>query len=200
MIVDAILLAAGSSRRFGSDKRMHPVQGVPMLQCTLSIFLAVPALRSVYVVLRHSDVDQLQYLLGPFTTHARVVPLLLDRPDAGMGSNLARAVQQLPADRDAVFVALADMPFVQKETLALLLAAGDRQHIVAPYLRCEDGSEQRGHPVLFPRAFFPGLTVLQGDRGARELLQHSASMLKKVMVSDEGVLRDGDTPAALAAP
>lgn len=80
--IDAIVLAAGNSSRFGADKRIFLVDGVPMLQCAITAI--VDAVNSVAVVLKSSDRDALPQLLGAFFTDQRVIPLFLDKPEAGM--------------------------------------------------------------------------------------------------------------------
>ena len=188
--VDAILLAAGSSSRFGSDKRCYPIDSVPMLQSTLAAI--VNAVCSVTVVLKHNDVDKLSLLLGSFSTDKRIIPLFLDQPEAGIGSNLAQAVQQLPDDCDAVLVMLADMPYVQFKTVKTVVDAYENGRIIVPVFIGDDGVEQNGHPVLFAKQFFPQLVLLKGDVGARTVLQQYAKAVTFLPVSDSGILRDID--------
>lgn len=187
--LDAIVLAAGASVRFGSDKRLFPVEGVPMLQ--RAIAAVIDHVATVHVILRDSDVRQLPSLLGELRTDSRVQLLLLDQPERGMGSNLARAVSALPDGCDGVLVMLADLPYLQAATAGVVAAAGQTGTIVVPVLG-EGG--QRGHPVLFARDFFPALQQLQGDSGARQLLQQHRGKVLEVVVQDEGILRDIDTP------
>jgi molybdenum cofactor cytidylyltransferase len=91
-------------------------------------------------------------------------------------------------------VALGDMPFIHPASIAAVaqaLAAGP-QAIAAPV-----HAGRRGHPVGFGAAHGPALAALQGDEGARALLQRHAHALQLVPVDDPGVLRDVDTPADL---
>lgn len=186
--VDAVVLAAGASVRFGSDKRLHPVDSVPMLQ--RAIASVIDNVQAVHVVLRDSDAGQLPALLGPFLADSRLQALLLDQPGLGMGSNLARAVAALPADCDGVLVMLADLPYLQAATVGGLVAAGQAGTIVVPVLG-ECG--QRGHPVLFAREFFPLLQQLSGDGGARSILAEYSADVRELVVQDAGILRDVDT-------
>lgn len=188
--INAILLAAGSSLRFGSDKRFYPVDGVPMLQNTLAAL--VDAVHSVTVVLKQSDREVLPQLLGEFSSDQRVLPLLLDHPEAGIGSNLARAVAHLPAECAGVLVMLADMPYVQSQTVQAVVDSFAASKIIAPVFIGSDGVEQRGHPVLFSRQFFQELELLTGDNGARSVLQRYAGSIVYLPVLDAGILRDID--------
>ena len=190
--IDAIVLAAGNSLRFGADKRLFLVDGVPMLQSAIAAI--IDAVNSVSVVLKSSDRDALPLLLGDFFTDKRVIPLFLDKPEAGMGSNLAQAVANLPAACDGVLVMLADMPYVQSQTVQAVIYEYEAEKIVAPVFWGENGVEQQGHPVLFSSQFFPELAQLSGDNGARSVLRQHASAVISLPVSDAGILRDIDTP------
>lgn len=58
---------------------------------------------------------------------------------------------------------------------------------------------RQGHPVVFGRTFWPELMRLTGDEGARSVLRSHRDCCVLLEVDDAGVLRDVDTPDALAA-
>lgn len=184
-VIDAIVLAAGASTRFGSDKRLALIEGEPMLQRTLAQL--VPVVRRVVVVLRKEDSSRLSALLGEWLQHPAVQYLLLNEPECGMGSNLARAVMHLPADSAGVMVALGDMPYIQLETLQALTAAFQPGKITFPLYAGE-----RGHPVLFARSHYVCLAALSGHAGARSVLEAGYADWIPVRVQDSGVIRDID--------
>jgi molybdenum cofactor cytidylyltransferase len=186
--IDAIVLAAGSSQRFGSDKRLFRLKdGTPMLQRSVKHALSVA--RQVRVVLREDDATLLQALLGSLLEDTRVLPVLLPDAAAGMGSNLARAVSVLPVDCAGVLVLLGDMPHIRPDTLRCLVEAFHPERIVFPVLH-----GQRGHPVLFPCRWFAELGGLEGDSGARTVLERAPMHWQSVPVEDEGVCLDFDYP------
>jgi molybdenum cofactor cytidylyltransferase len=89
------------------------------------------------------------------------------------------------------------MPQVNAQLIDQLLAAFDPEHgafVVVPTI---DG--KRGNPVVWSRRFFPELTALDGDVGARHLLASYPEAVAEVAVTNNGVLVDVDTPDALAA-
>ena len=89
-------------------------------------------------------------------------------------------------------ILLGDMPRVCPGDInALIDAFAGEASIVVPQF---DG--QRGNPVIIGRAHFPVLDKLTGDKGARELLSGSGVTL--VEMDTDAVLRDIDTPEALA--
>jgi len=118
--------------------------------------------------------------------------------DRDLGRRLRADVK---ADRaaqaaDGYLIALADMPFVRRTTIAAVrdaLAAG--APLVAPYFRA-----RRGHPVALSRKFLKQLLALKGDEGAKKLVAENERVLVKIPVGDPGVIRDIDTPGDLAPP
>jgi molybdenum cofactor cytidylyltransferase len=56
---------------------------------------------------------------------------------------------------------------------------------------------RRGNPVLLARELFPGLLALQGDEGARRILQGIGDRLALVEAPDDGVLFDVDQQSDL---
>ena len=58
--------------------------------------------------------------------------------------------------------------------------------------------DRRGHPVLFSASLYPRLAMLDGDRGAAQVLATIGSGLALVEAPDDGVLFDVDRPADLS--
>ena len=110
-----------------------------------------------------------------------------DRAHLGMGASLAWGVSQCD-DADGWIVALADMPYLQSDTIravehALLHGAA----LAAPVYR-----GQRGHPVGFAQEFYQALMGLTGDAGARDIVAAHAQDLVLIDCDDPGILRDID--------
>ncbi len=178
-----ILLAAGASKRFGSDKLMHPLaRGVPVAVAALANLRS--AIPHVIAVVRPGGAA-LENLLRE--SGAKVI--LCANADEGMGASLAAAVSA-SGDVAGWVIALADMPYIRPETIekiAASLAAGAA--IAAPAYRGE-----RGHPVGMSARFRAQLEALHGDEGARALLKQNAGLIELIEVDDPGVCRDIDTP------
>jgi molybdenum cofactor cytidylyltransferase len=182
--VAGLVLAAGFSRRFGSDKRLSPhVEGGTLLAASLRLPCA--ALPEVWAVLRPDD--DVEALGLP----SSVITVCNPQAALGMGHSLACGVQALAqrSGAQAVAIFLGDMPWISRETLSALLAQAAPERIVVP-----TWENTPGHPVIFGRRFWPALQTLTGDTGARAVVQANAGCVRRVAVNDPGILRDVDTP------
>ncbi len=188
-MIQGILLAAGRSERFGSDKLLHRLgDGTPIALASARTLRM--ALDNVLVVVR-PGAGELNGRLRDDGFDVRMCA----RADEGMGTSLAFAVAETRT-ADGWLIALADMPFVRPETvtaIARLIAGGAA--IAAPSWR-----GRRGHPVGFSSQLGVALTGLCGDAGARGLIESGDACFVTYACDDPGCLRDVDYPADLTEP
>jgi CTP:molybdopterin cytidylyltransferase MocA len=147
--VYAVVLAAGASSRYG----VSPPKQVELLPSVLAALRQSTALDGIMVVLGAHEV----------TTDAWTVRC----PDwpRGPGASLRCGLAALPADAEAVVVALADGPHLDPRAVDRVVAAwheGGGDVLAASY----DGV--RLHPVLIARAVWGEVP----DEGARALPAH----------------------------
>src|SRR5258708_486706 len=188
--LEAIVLAAGSGRRFGGGKLLAPWREGVLLAGALKAAFAAPA-RSVTVVV---GADASAVAAAAAGVDPRAIVVFAPDHDEGMAASLRAGLRSLPADAAGAFVFLGDMPRAPTSILqpmADALAAGALA--AAPVWQ-----GRRGNPVLLSRALFPDLLALTGDAGARGVLQGLGDKLALIEAPDEGVLFDVDTPADLA--
>lgn len=183
-----LLLAAGRSRRFGSDKRLAilPHSDDTLLQATVRV--ARDSGLPVHVCLREGDGALATALAGD-----SVSTMVCPSADKGMGATLAEGVATV-SGWDALIVALADMPLVRASTYRALARACSRQRIALPHYR-----GRRGNPACFGADWFDQLRRCSGDRGARDVLAANSQAVLPVEVNDAGILQDVDDPASLEA-
>jgi molybdenum cofactor cytidylyltransferase len=184
--IGGILLAAGSARRFGSDKRFALLQAGDTLIARSARVLAQAVDECIVVVGCDDSPERFAALLPGWQV------IRAEDSAEGMCASLASAARVLPGEWDGCLVALADKPFVRRET-ALVVCEALLDRIVVP---CYGG--EWGHPVGFPRRLFPALAALHGESGGRSLIVAEASSACFLDVDDPGVQLDIDTPVALA--
>ncbi|MEO7403175.1 MAG: nucleotidyltransferase family protein [Burkholderiales bacterium] len=184
MTVRGILLAAGFSRRFGANKLIQRLPDGTLVAVAAARNLAAALPGSLAVV--RPGVPELEKAL----TDAGLTVTVCPDADRGMGSSLAHAVRAVGPIGGYV-VALADMPFIQPETIrAVAEALEGGATVVAPRYAGE-----RGHPVGLAGRFHAELVTLVGDEGARTIVRREE--VTPVNCADPGVIRDIDTPADL---
>ncbi len=188
--VAAVVLAAGKASRMGENKLLALLDGKPLVHHVVSAALASPARPVVVVTGNEADRvrDALDGMDVTFVHNAEFA--------TGMASSLRAGIAAV-GDVAGALVCLADMPRVTADHLAALVAAfeqaSDRGAIVVP--TCE---RKRGNPVLWGRRRFPEILALEGDVGARALIEKNADRVVWVPIDDPAILLDVDTPDALA--
>jgi molybdenum cofactor cytidylyltransferase len=186
--IAAVLLAAGTSSRFGeADKLMADLRGKPVAAHTLET-VASMAFAELVAVARpiglapviHRKLERRGYTI-----------LVNDQPEDGISGSIVRAVEHvMPINRvRGILICLADMPNVPPSHYnRICLAAEDIRSVVAS----TDGFYP-SPPAFIGRKHFPELLALRGDQGARALLSHALQI-----ETTGAVLHDIDTPEDLA--
>lgn len=108
---------------------------------------------------------------------------------AGMGESIAMGVQATP-DAAGWLILPGDLPLVRAETINRVAAALARRAIVVPTYQ-----GRPGHPVGFTRECFAALAQLDGDEGAKAVVQayRRASGVHELAVDDPGIVLDIDS-------
>jgi molybdenum cofactor cytidylyltransferase len=184
-MINAIVLAAGESKRMGKPK--------PLLRFNDKTFL-----EQVVSVLKLSDVDRITVVLG---AEAETIERSVDLPginivinkDSARGqlSSLIAAIKQTPEDTDAILVCLVDAPFITKGVVNRIIDKfrETNSSIVVPVF-----NKERGHPTLFSKSLFDELLTAPEDQGARAVIYSNAEKVLEVETSENGILIGIDTP------
>jgi molybdenum cofactor cytidylyltransferase len=180
------LLAAGCGRRFDPSGTQNKLTQLLDNGTSVAIQTAQNlqgAVTKVIAVVRCSTLAQQLANVG-CEVH------LFTQAELGMGASLAFAMSHV-VDSSSVLVALADMPYVQTETIRKIVEAViGGADIAQPVYQ-----QQAGHPIGFSKRHFPALMSLSGDIGARHLLREFP--VHQVVVEDKGILRDIDVRSDL---
>lgn len=180
----AVVLAAGTGRRFGATKQLVELGGAALVHRAASLAHACCGERSLLVV-GHRAPDIIAAADG------RCQFLLVnDRYVDGIGTSISLAVRALSGVADAILLLLADQPLLTESDIATLLAAWsgrDSDVVISSF------DDAEGPPVLLPRATFTALAALDGDHGARAVLQSGRFRVRRVPCAAAGI--DVDTPA-----
>ena len=182
MLTAAIVLAAGASTRLGEPKQLITIHGETLLARAIRIA-------------QESGADHVFAVLGANADALRPqahIATIIENPhwQQGMASSV-RAGVTAAGDYDAVLLLPCDQPAVTPFHLALLIANGEEKIAASVY------TGHTGAPAIFPRKYFPELLALEGDSGARQLLQmHKQDVVEVPLENGE---LDLDTPESLEA-
>ena len=192
--VAALMLAAGQARRMGKDgphKLLAEFDGVPLVRRTADMLQASKA-SPVVTVTGHRREEIEAALAGLDLT-------LQHNPDyaSGMAASLTTGFS-VPAlaEADGVLVMLADMPAIATAHVDSLISAFAKAGGGVFVRSVSDG--KRGNPIIIPRAAYPAVLRLEGDVGARALIESSGLPVIDVDIGPAAHL-DVDTPEAVTA-
>lgn len=192
--IGAVILAAGQSSRYraadpsAASKVVATLGGKPLVRCVAEAALTA-GLDPVVVVTGFARDDAEKALAG------LDIGLVYNPAFAtGLASSLKAGVSALPASVRGAAILLADMPRVHADLIGALAQAFADHPAAAAVVPSWNG--QRGNPVLIRSTLFDEVANLQGDVGARRLLQGRSDVLE-VAVEDASVALDVDTPDAL---
>ena len=183
-MIAAVILAAGLSRRMGQAKLLMLLDGRAIVRHAVEAVLT-GGVDSVWVV-SGPAVEAIEAALAGLDVQIVVNPA----PEEGQAGSVRVGIAALPATADSALIALGDQPMLPPSIIPALLAArrATDKPIVAP--RYRDG---QGNPVLFKREVFPELLRLEGDQGARPIIQKDPARVEWVDL-DLAMPTDVDTP------
>jgi molybdenum cofactor cytidylyltransferase len=189
--VAAVILAAGRSTRMGGpNKLLAEIGGKPLVRIAAEQALASRA-RPVIVVTGHQR-DKVETALEGLKVERVHNPNFAD----GLSTSVRAGLDAVPAEVDGAVICLGDMPQVRAELIDRLIAAFDPERGALVVVPTIEG--KRGNPVVWSRRFFPELTGLEGDVGARHLIGRYTEAVVEVPLADKAALIDVDTPEALS--
>lgn len=181
-----ILLAAGASTRMGRPKQLLPAGGKPLLRHVAEVGLSGPVSPVVVVLGAHAAE------IAPCLDGLAVQVVVNDRWTEGMGASLRAGMQAMkraaPAAQ-AVIVALADQPDFSPDHLERMV---EIHRVSGRAIVASEADGTLRPPVLFASAWFSRLLTLEGDAGARTLLQENRT---EVAIVPLAMPADLDTPA-----
>jgi molybdenum cofactor cytidylyltransferase len=185
--IRGILLCGGRASRFGSDKLLAPLHDHALVSHSARNLIAgagnaLAVIPTGAAALRRALEEAGCDILESSDTAG------------GLGASLAAGIAHL-AQSAGWIIALGDMPFIEPATIAAVRAALERgAPIAAPILLT---TRARGHPIGFSSAFRAELAALDGDEGARSVIERHRAAVTTIEVDDAGIVADIDRPADL---
>ncbi|MBF8303795.1 MAG: 4-diphosphocytidyl-2C-methyl-D-erythritolsynthas e [Dehalococcoidia bacterium] len=180
--VSAIVLAAGQARRMGQLKQLLPWRGATLIEHTIDCVIA-SGVAEIIVVLGYRAEEVTQRLAGK-----PVKIKINENYKGGMSSSLICGLQALEKKAAGIMVVLGDQPTLEVDTLRHLIREFcQRITIVVPVFE-----KRRGNPVIFPSKYINEMLALQGDRGAKSVVEAHPDDVIEVGVTTDSVIFDID--------
>jgi molybdenum cofactor cytidylyltransferase len=185
--IACLVLAAGSSVRFGSPKQLADLAGKSLIQIAIDEANSSSA-DYVFVVLGNSSSEILENLRLENTQ------VVFNKDfKQGIASSIKCGVSNIPDDCAGMIIMVADQPFLRSRHLNMLIEAFKKSpgKIVA----LSSNGEPR-NPVLLPIEMTPELEKLQGDEGAKTLVNRDPNTIL-LEIPDPRIFFDVDTKDSL---
>ena len=206
-MICAIVLAAGFSRRMGTQKLLLPLAGKPVIAHVVDAVLCSQA-DQVFVV-TGVDGERIANALsegrrwsaarasspasaGRVSLPARAVNFIGNpHPELGMLGSIRCGLSAMPAGCAAALVVLGDQPTISAGVINRLIQSfrEDGYGIVVPVWE-----GRRGHPLLLSTRYRDEMLARYDDVGLRALLSAHPSDICEVPMNDAGILEDLDQP------
>ncbi len=184
MSIAAILLAAGQSRRMGAFKPLLPFGERTVVECCVN-YLTEGGADTVVVVVGHRKEETRAAL---YNLPVRIA-VNLDA-ESEMSASIARGVELLDDETEAILVAPVDLPAIPAEVPRALIETWRRTG--APLILPEHNG-RGGHPVLLDASLRAELLNLDARRGLRALFDAHRAETLRVPVHSPYIARDMDT-------
>lgn len=181
--IGCVIMASGMGRRFGGNKLMADLNGVPMIEYILSVTDALFGRR--VVVTRHGEI-------AAYCRSHRIEVVLHDLPYRS--DTVRLGIECMDECIRGCMFCPSDQPLLKRESLRSLCAAFS-EDVDGIFQLC--WAQEIGTPVLFPRSCFAVLACLPEGKGGNVLLKRQPERVRHVSAQDPWEMRDVDTPKDL---
>ena len=183
-MISAILLAAGQSKRMnGQNKLIKEIQGIPLIKHSIKNILS-------------SSIDELIIVLGH---QKEIIEKIIDKEKKikivfnknfknGMASSIKVGLKHLSEKTDAFFICLGDMPLINSDIYNQIIKSRNQKEIIVPIF-----DNQQGNPVLFAKSLKEKIMTIEGDNGAKKILEQNKNKILNIEIKNQSILKDFNT-------
>jgi len=189
-MISAIVLAAGMSRRMGTNKLLLPLGEHTVLEHVIAVLQACP-LDDIVVVTGHEP-DKIRGILDRDVPLERLYIRTAHNPAYAAGemfSSIQTGLRALRDDCQAALIVLGDQPQIERRMVERVLAAHEPGRVVIPSY-----NRRGGHPILIDRACWLDILACPPDANLRALWHAHPDWPRYIDVDSNTILHDMDTP------
>ena len=185
-MISSILLAAGQSKRMlGENKLIKDVKGIPLIKYALNNILK-SNVNEIIIILGYQN-ETIEKLIDKTS---RVKFVFNSNYKEGISSSIKKGIKNLSEKNEAFFISLGDMPSINYNTYNQLIKYSKDKKVIVPLFK-----GQKGNPVLFPKSFEKKLLSIEGDSGAKKMLEINKKKVLNLEIDDPGIIKDLDVPS-----
>lgn len=183
-----IILAAGNSRRFGSNKLLHSIEGIPMYQSTLEKVLNIRKkhenlISSICIVTQYPEIKKTAEQAGTDV-------IMNPHPEKGISSSIKLGLEA-SLKTDACLFMVADQPWLKADTIEKLIILFYES---AKGMAAVANKGEPGNPCIFSSKYYTELMALTGDKGGKKVMKRHFEDVALLEISDKKELTDVDVP------
>ena len=198
MKIAMIMLAAGNSRRFGANKLLYEVDGIPMYRHVLGQLIQVKrqleeGLNRTYtgnlpdIKCRSAVVTQYDSI-AETAVEQGIQVLYNPHPEKGISSSLKIGLNA-NLDADAVLFTVSDQPWLTCDTICKLIQTFLDSGKEIACISCQG---KMGNPCIFSKKYYEELLSLEGDKGGKRVIMKHLEDTCIYEVNDARELEDID--------
>ncbi len=191
-MIAALVLAAGLSRRMGTNKLLLPFGDRPILAHIVDV-LRECLLGEILVVTGHEREKVKEMLARYVSSGPRRLPLrFIHNPHYAAGemlSSIQAGLAAMPPDAHAALIVLGDQPQIEARVVEQVIAAHTPGRVIVPSYR-----RRGGHPILIDRACWEAVLAAPAESNLGQVIRAHPAWTRYLDVDAESVLRDIDTP------
>ena len=183
-MISAILLAAGESRRMnGENKLTKKIRGKPLIKYSVKNIIE-SSVDEIIIIVGHKDND----IKNSISEDKKIKFVFNKDYKTGMASSIKVGLNNLSKKTQAFFICLGDMPMINKDIYNQLIKQLKNKDIVVPTYK-----NQQGNPVLFSISMKNEIMNIEGDNGAKKILEKNRNKIFNLKINDEGILKNFNT-------
>ena len=164
----------------GENKLIKKIQGISLINYSVKNIL-------------DSSIDELIIVLG---YQNEITEKIIDKNEkikfvfnknfqSGMASSIKTGLNHLPKETKAFFISLGDMPLIGSKIYNQLINSKNKNEIIIPTYK-----GQAGNPVLFSISMKERIKTIQGDIGAKKIIELNKKKVLTLEVDDPGITKD----------
>ncbi len=181
--VAGIILAAGESKRFGNPKQLLKLNNEFLINRVIRVALA-SNLDPIIVVLG-ANYEKIFRIIVP---SERLIIVKNENWKRGLSTSLIEGLIHVSDNKSGVMYLLGDQPFITSEAINKLISLYDTSKNRVVML---ETNGKKTPPIIFPSNYYDQIRLLEGDRGARDIINDFNTLFLEN--TDELLITDIDT-------